>query len=959
MIISMLKKYYEQTGAVNVLPTRAYYVPFKRKTDVFKTRRKSGQYLDLNGVWKIREYSSPYDVPEDFYKVTPEKCIDVPGCVQYYGYDHFQYTNIRYPIPYNPPFVPNENPTYHYSRTFAIEKIGTEKYYLNFEGVDSCFYLYVNGEFAGFSQISHRVSEFDVTDLVISGENRLDVLVLKWCTGTYCEDQDKLRFTGIFRDVYLLSRPQGHVVDYKIETVLDGTVHFTLLGGKSAHVEFNGETKEVKDGERISFRVQNPKLWSAENPYLYEMVISADGEFIGEKVGIRTSEIVNGCFKINGKAVKLRGVNRHDFNCRTGATVTVENIMEDLTLMKQLNINTVRTSHYPNMPEFYQLTDLFGFYVIDESDMESHGAGVCGSPGWEIAQLPMFRDTVIERQKCNVLRDKNRPSVVIWSMGNESGYGENFVEALAYIKSVDSRPVHYEGLNYYDRERLGNDYYYEQRLDMVSRMYPRVQWLTEGYLNDSKEHRPLLLCEYSHAMGNGPGDLKAYWDILESSDRFMGGCVWEWADHGVLYGGKGLRYGGDFGETLHDGEFCIDGIVTADRKLTQKSQEVKKVYEPILFDFREGKLSLTSRNYFEPIDATLTLTYKEMGKVLKTERYPLFIEPRSSVSFNTERAHVIIASVALNKQTIALPEGFEIARAGFTEKREIYTEYGTADIKIAKKGRFLEVNTPRANYILDTVNAALVSVITVQGEILRSPLALNIWRAPTDNDRNIRNNWRAFRFYEVTSEVRCYEIEGNVVKFTGELSPVYLKPVMKYTLIYTFYENAVNIAIDYEFADYTYERGCFAPRVGLSAALDKRFDSVRYYGYGSNESYIDRHQPCIKDVYEAKVEDMMVHYLRPQENGSHYGTEFMEITDGTTVLCAGGEFSFSTLPYSAKELTQAAHDWELPDSEATHLSLDFFQAGIGSNSCGPWLEEEYRTPKKGKGSITLSVGEKA
>lgn len=957
----MLKKYYEQTGAINVLPTRAYYVPFANKSDVFEPRRKSERYLDLNGKWNIREFKSVYDVPDDFYTVTPENEIDVPSCVQYYGYDVFQYTNVNYPIPYNPPFVPNENPTFHYSRTFSLVKSENEKYYLNFEGVDSCFYLFVNGKFVGFSQISHRVSEFDVTKFVVSGENRLDVLVLKWCAGTYLEDQDKLRFTGIFRDVYLLSRPVGHVVDYKVETDLGGTVRFTLIGGKKASVEFNGEEKAVKAGETVSFKVESPRLWSAENPYLYDMLICANGEFIGEKVGIRTTEVSEGCFKINGKAIKLRGVNRHDFNCKSGATVTVENIVEDLTLMKKLNVNAIRTSHYPNMPEFYQLTDRYGFYVIDETDLESHGvctrtSGLAENNYWEIADSPLFREAIVDRQKCNVLRDKNRPSVVIWSMGNESGYGDNFVAGLNWIRTADSRPVHYEGMNYYDKDKRGKDYYYDINLDMVSRMYPHAEWLTDGYLKDEREYRPLFLCEYCHAMGNGPGDFKEYWDIIETSDRLMGGCVWEWADHGVLYGDKGLRYGGDFGETLHDGNFCMDGIITADRKLTQKSEEMKKAYEPVTFEFLRGELKIKSRNYFEPIDATLELTYKDMGNVLKTEKRALYIEPRGEVVVPVDDAHVVIASVKTNKATELLPKGFEVARAGKTKPVCVLTDKSKTCVEIAEKGRFIEVKTPSAEYKLDRTNAAVASIKGANGEILKAPLKLNVWRAPTDNDRNVKNHWNTCRLYETASEVRSCEIAGNTVRFIGCVSAVMLMPLMSYTLTYEFFDNAVSADIEYEFAHFVYkDEWLYAPRVGLTAELDKKFDKVRYYGLGGNESYIDRNLSCIKDVYEAKVKDMMVHYVRPQENGSHYDTEFMEITDGATTLRAEENFSFSALPYSAKELTETAHDWELPKSSGTHLSLDFFNAGIGSNSCGPWLNKKYRTPQKGKGKITLLV----
>ena len=953
----MLKKYYEQSAAVNALDTRCYYVPFGKAEDAFGCRKKSDRFVDLDGKWTIEEYDSPLSVPDKFYKTAPAAEIEVPSCVQYYGYDHFQYTNVNYPFPYDPPYVPNINPTYHYQRFVKIAKKKGERYYVNFEGVDSCFYLYVNDEFVGFSQIAHRQSEFDATDFIKSGDNKIDVLVLKWCMGSYLEDQDKLRFTGIFRDAYILARPEGHVVDYKIATALDGTVTFTLLDGTTATVTFLGEKKTVGKGETASFKVENPRLWSAEDPYLYDMLIENGGEFIGEKVGIRTTEVKNAVYLFNGKPVKLMGVNRHDFNPKTGATVTIDNIIEDFTLMKKLNVNAIRTSHYPNCPMFYKLADEYGFYVMDESDLESHGVvsrftGFENANYDEIADDPQFRQAIIDRQKCNIGRDKNRPCVFAWSMGNECAYGDNFAAALRWIKANDDRPVHYESLWHVDRKKHGEDYYYNEPVDMVSRMYPAPDWLTHGYLDDPKENRPLVLCEYCHSMGNGPGDFKEYWDVIRTSDRFMGGFVWEWADHGVLYGGVGQRYGGDFGETLHDGNFCMDGIISADRKITQKSLEMKKVYEPVEFTLSKDGLTVRSRNFFAPINATLTVTRKRMGETLTTEKHALCLSPGEEATYPCAAAHVVIASVTLDKAEGLLEKGHEIAREGWTnESVHDYTDKHYKSVEITETGRRVIVTTPAASYVLDKANAAIVSIRGKNGEILESPLALNLWRAPTDNDRNVRRDWENCRYYEIFSEVREVTVANNSVRFTGKIAPVKLEPVATYSLTYEFFDEGVSAAIEYEFAKWT----TFPPRVGFAATISKKYDKVRYYGYGSNESYIDRRISCVKDVYADTVDNMFVRYVKPQENGSHYGTEFMEITDGKTTLRAEGNFSFSSLPYSAATLTHTAHDWELPAAESTHLSLDYFMSGIGSNSCGPWLGEKWQAPRQGKGIITLIV----
>lgn len=432
----------------------------------------------------------------------------------------------------------------------------------------------------------------------------------------------------------------------------------------------------------------------------------------------------------------------------------------------------------------------------------------------------------------------------------------------------------------------------------------------------------------------------------------MGGFVWEWADHGVLYDGIGQRYGGDFGETLHDGNFCMDGIISADRKITQKSLEMKKVYEPVEFTLTKDGLTVRSRNFFAPIEGTLTVTRKNMGKVLTTEKHALKLAPREETTYTVDPAHVVIASITLDEAVGLLEKGHEIAHAGFTDESvHDYTDNHYKSVEITETGRHVLVTTPAASYVVDKANAAIVSIKGKNGEILETPLALNLWRAPTDNDRNVRRDWENCRYYEIFSEVREVTVANNAVRFTGKIAPVKLEPVATYSLVYEFFDEGVSAAIEYEFAPWT----TFPPRVGLVTALDKKFGKVRYYGYGSNESYIDRRVSCVKDVYDDTVDNMFVRYVKPQENGSHYGTEFMEITDGKTTLRAENNFSFSALPYSAATLTHIAHDWELPASEYTHLSLDFVMSGIGSNSCGPWLSEKWQAPKKGKGVITLLV----
>ena len=576
-------KEFQRFDRIGTTPHRSYYIPFA-ENDTVRTkhsildRTSSSRFTSLDGVWQIKQldHVEDFDVNEKLGESIP-----VPACVQMHGYDHIQYLNIRYPFPVMLPHLPYDNPCWHYRRTFNVKKQKGERYYINFEGVDSAFYIYINGEFKGYSQISHATSEFDITDLAVNGENTIDVLVLKWCISTYLECQDKFRFSGIFRSVYMLTRPEKHIVDYKIETTfngIDGILKF--INESDVDIELNLEENKVivpakTENELI---VPNVKAWSPETPELYTLELRANGEKIIESIGFRTVTIEGKVFKVNGEAVKLKGVNRHDFNCETAATVSLEDMAKDIHLMKELNVNAVRTSHYPNSPEFYLLCDKFGIYVMDEADLEMHGAcsrdGRYDIPLWEeYAENEFFAPGITDRHIALVERDKNRTSVIIWSLGNESSFGKAFFDGAKYIKNRDNtRPVHYEGLQYAE-----DKYYYTDMVDMVSMMYPSFETIQTKVLDNPEENRPFVLCEYTHAMGNSCGDIAQYWDMIYNNEQMMGGFVWEWADHGKKTD-KGFLYGGDFKEPEHDGNFCADGLLTPDRKIKSNALEMMAVY---------------------------------------------------------------------------------------------------------------------------------------------------------------------------------------------------------------------------------------------------------------------------------------------------------------------------------------------------------------------------------------------
>lgn len=629
-------KEYLGYSSIGTMPQRSYYIPFlENETFVFKDkildRTASSCFISLDGEWKFQDYS-------DFNQVdingVLKKTIDVPSCVQMRGYDQIQYLNARYPFFYDPPYIPNKTPAFHYRRSFEITDL-TFKYYLNFEGVDCGFYVFINGKKIGYGQISHCTNEFDITPYVTAGENLIDVVVFKWTASTYLECQDKFRWTGIFRNVYILKRPEKHITDYKITTSIigsDGIIEIENLSDVEIRCCVNQFDSVLKVGEKIDLTIKNAQFWTSCTPYLYDVVLYACGEKILNKVGIRTSEIKGGIFLINGKHEKLKGVNRHEFSCENGATVTVSETLNDIMLIKQMNANAVRTSHYPDIPEFYDICDAYGLYVIDEADLETHGMfSVENSLGfdlmYDLVNSDTFNQAVLNREIAMLERDKNRTCVIIWSLGNECCFGSMFFDGIEYIKNHDSRPIHYQGVETIENK----EDYYTDKIDIVGRFYPPLEFF-DKYLADDKEKRPLLLSEYLHAMGNSCGGLKDYWEKINSSDRIMGAFVWEFCDHAIKTN-KGFLYGGDFGESEHDGNFCVDGLLTPDRKIKSNYFEVQAMYGNLSYLEPESVICK-----FPPAanDIAATLELNDEGQLLSLNETQLI----SPIKINILRAYL-------------------------------------------------------------------------------------------------------------------------------------------------------------------------------------------------------------------------------------------------------------------------------------------------------------------------------
>ncbi|MDR2202138.1 MAG: hypothetical protein LBP26_05180 [Clostridiales bacterium] len=924
-----------------VLAPRAYYVPEGAKTP-------------LNGEWAFRAYESAAGIGDGFLSGRPDGKITVPSCVQYYGHDYFQYTNVKYPFPYDPPRVPTKNPAFLYVKDFTVAD-AAKKTYIVFEGVDSCFYLYVNGQFAGFSQISHKVTEFDISGLVRTGANTVSVLAVKWCKGSYFEDQDKWRFSGIFRDVYLLSRPQNHITDFFIKTAVSGktgSLEFCHGGGADALLEFNGEKKSVKAGGSAVFTVSGVKAWSAEEPNLYPLKISAAGETVNQTVGFASVKIENGVYKINGEPVKLLGVNRHDFHPQKGAAVSVADMENDIRIMKAHNINCVRTSHYPSAPAFYGLCSKYGIYVVCEADAESHGTAdtdrdytvdsLCA-----LARDGRFADAVMRRVSSMVIGLKNNPCIAMWSLGNESGFGANFEAAAKWIKGYDaSRPVHYEGAWTIN----GTDGYYDNSLDVASRMYPPVEWMRGEFLSDPREKRPLFLCEYSHAMGNGPGDLSDYTDAFYSSERFIGGCIWEWADHGVLYKSGGYLYGSDFPGHYNDGNFCIDGLVGPARELKPSMQNVKRAYQPLLFELvAADTVKITNRRYFVPHSGTLSATIKHSGKTVCTREFPLDIPPQKSVE-------VKLGPPALSGFTgLYLSSGDGMNAASFVLSESVpVAAVPTQKPSFASAAETLSASVGGAEFVFDKFNASVISARINGKERLKTPFLLNIMRAPTDNDRNIRNVWSRQMTDKAAPAVYGSRADNKAgtLTFDGIIGAESKTPHVRFKLVYSFVKDGLIASLDYTVADYVTAIPC----VGFTFGVGDRPDFVEYLGYGKRECYADTYRLCDKDVYRLTADDLFTDYIKPQENGSRFGAEYMRFAafDGGFNVFADKPFSFSVQPHSRQTLTATAHNFELPaPADGSYIRLDAAQRGIGSNSCGPQLPPRFEIPRRG--SVTFRL----
>ena len=1011
----VIPQYYENPHIlhVNTMPNRAYFIPDARRNDALVEHRETSQRFQLlNGTWQFRYYHSIYDLQDPFYApgcdLADYDTIPVPSVWQNYGYDHHQYTNIRYPFPADPPYVPKENPcgAYLYDFDYQQDEVAPRAY-LNFEGVASCFYVWLNGKFVGYSQVAHSTSEFDVTALLQNGSNHLAVLVLKWCDGSYLEDQDKFRMSGIFRDVYILKRSEGAVYDYFIKTSCDDikdptkadvTIDFTAFTeyscvedrfsskpetvvdkGADSNVDIEvtildadgsicssgcvkceisaqsdantnaDEGKTAASSSSITLSIDSPVLWNAEKPYLYTVIIRCAGEVITDRIGIREITIENKIVYINGMPIKFHGVNRHDSDPVTGFTISREQVIRDMSLMKQHNVNAIRTSHYPNVPYFYELCDEYGFYVIDEADIEAHGPSELfySDNNWDnkaarwnepIANNPEFCESILDRIRRCVIRDKNRASVVIWSMGNESAYGVTFEEALAWVKSYDSsRLTHYESAQYRSKNRK----YDFSNIDMFSNMYPSLESMQE-YL-DNEPDKPYIMCEYSHAMGNSCGGITDYTEYAYEEPLYQGGFIWEYMDHGIAVispdGKPGFAYGGDFGDRPTDREFCVDGLVLPDRRNTPKMDAVKAAYAPLKITLTDTEVVIENRNLFTDLSAyDLVFASSVNGKperraVLRADCAP---GKTAHIAFPfplPETGLACMTVTAIQRAALpGIPAGYEAAFG------QVWHNYAAArltlpapqlvemDCNIGVKGDGFEYIFGRGK--------GLVSIRYNGVQLLDDTVRPNFWRAPTNNDEGCAEPF-TFAFWKTAGlYARCDNL-------TAEAKDEFVIVRANYTL-----PDGQTLPIDFAIdgagrCDITMTwqgEKTELPEFGLLFPMRRELTKVSYLGLGPRETTADRTAGGKMGAWSYNVRQDFAQNspVYPQECGSRTGVYSAALTGSGLNIgigFAGDGMTFSALPYTPHELENARHLYELPrDDNKMVVRCAAFQRGVGGDN---------------------------
>jgi len=971
-------KFYENPDILHIGTEKpsSYIIPLDNPN--IKNREDSAYFTLLNGEWDFKYYNSVQYIDEDFVKPGFDKQnfikVQVPGMWQYYGFDQAQYIASPYPFPFDPPYVPNINPAGCYIKEFDYNIKEHKNYFINFEGVDSCFYLFLNGEFIGYSQVSHATHTFNITEKLQNGINKLAVVVLKYCDGSYIEDQDKIRLSGIFRDVYILERAENFIQDYKLTQIFNKDMTKATLKIEAklynegefecALLDPNGKELEVKKSKsELEFLVDAPILWNAENPALYTLVFKICDEYIVKRFGFRKIEINNGLVKINDVAIKFRGVNRHDSNPDTGYVVTYDDMLKDLTLMKQANINAIRTSHYPNEPRFFELCDELGFYVMEEADIESHGCFYTVDFGY-LMDHDMYYKTIMDRTELMYERDKNNTCTVFWSLGNESGWGKNLLKSAEYLKEKDpTRLVHYESMfgmkNRKELRQLNETEFFDTArhcIDVFSRMYAKTEEV-DDYLNTKTEQRPYMQCEYTHAMGNSCGDVFDYFEQIYKEDRVFGAFVWEWCNHGIRMtdkdGNEYFGYGGDFGETIHQGNFCADGLVSCDRIPHPSYYQVKNVYSPLRIYYENGIYKLYNRNDFTNLDLDLSYEITQNGKVIKKGVIDISdIAPHNFKEIKIEHSNSGITYITFKatakNDTPCFNKGFLLySFSKMLNMPKLKPVLNNQKIDLTDYKNEIVVKANNTSYNISKITGMINKITVNDQELLKEPVSLSAFRAPIDNEMSIfksleRPSSENYRYTKTHIYSFDYKENKNSVvislpfSFSANSKRYLVKGEMTYEI---FNDGSVKIS---QKADVREDLENYLPRDGFLFKLNHNYNTVNYLGLGPRESYIDRKYSEIYNEYNIAIDDLFFKYERPQESGSRFDTKWLKLKqDNIGIALIGEGFSFNASYYTVDNILNAKHPCYLKKDDTLNLYADISMAGVGSHACGPELAKQY------------------
>lgn len=976
-----------------------YYASLEESKNKLTKLKKS-----LNGIWKFSYGKNPDLRIKDFFKENFNSNhwdnIRVPGHIQLQGYGTPHYVNTMYPWDGHekliPPEIPKDfNPVGSYIKKFTVPKEWDKNaVYISFQGVESAFYLWINGNFVGYSEDSFTPSEFDISKYLKEGENTLAVEVYKWCSGSWLEDQDFWRFSGIFRDVYLYSIPKVHIEDLFIKTEIENLntvenrvalvdIDLKLKYQENRKIKLNckcydnknfliSESKKnfIEKGKcTLSFKIEKPLLWSAEKPNLYEVEILVIDEKTDEiievviqKIGIRKFELIDKIMYINGKRIVFKGVNRHEFSCYNGRVISEEEMVWDIKFLKANNFNAVRTSHYPNVTRWYELCDEYGLYIIDEANIETHGTwqkmGICKPDNPVPESRPEWREIVLDRGKSMFERDKNHSSILIWSCGNEAYGGKNLYEMSQYFRKVDpSRLVHYEGI-FWDRR-------YNDTSDMESRMYAKV-FEIEEYLNDNPQ-KPFILCEYSHAMGNSNGGLHKYVELEEKYPLYQGGFIWDYIDQSIMWknskGEQFLAFGGDFDDRPTDYNFCVNGLVYGDRKPSPKVQEVKYLFSNFEVKPQKNSVYIKNKSLFTNLneyDVTWKL-FKD-GIQIENGKLDIYLEPLSAKEFPinlTEKTeygeYIIEISISLKNNEFWAEKNYEIAFGQFVYKiekkveREIHNKpklhIADCDVNYGVKGEGFHI-------IFSKSYGSIISLKYLNKEFIKSPIMPNFWRAITDNDRGNKmafrySQWKIASLYAKHSEIEIKNFENEaIIKYIYELPTL---PLTKCEVEYRVFGcGTIEVNLSYPGYDNISE----IPVFGVSFKIPGEYKRIEWYGNGPEESYVDRKHGAKLGIYKSEVKKQMSQYVIPQECGNKTDTRWIKITndkeEGLLIKADWKEnFEFSALPYTVHEIENAYHHYDLPNSDYTVLNINKIQMGVGGDdSWGAKTHDEYLIPSK-------------